>query len=508
MSRVLSVFLFYIKARGLKVKTVKIKAKVIQNDTGVFIQVPVLIDEKNQIIQPFLDFILKLKRDGKSQSTINNYTRATQWLLEYMAANPSGFSTPQNMFENFSSCLYSGTISEEGLDPSGLYWLPRSKQVARIYIYALSHLTDWIAENHKLTSMNPFIKADSHSQRLNYAAWYRKNKNDFLGHIKDKYINLTVRYARSIQGRRPLGKQIHDVIAFPENLFEEFYLKGIGSALDFRVALRDQLILLLMHGGGLRESEVLHLWIEDVLIDPFNKDSVKVRIYHPEDGRAPNNWRGRNNQTTRAAYLLEKYALTARNQLNGKKNVGWKNRLTDNKDSYLEVHWFPVEFGAIFAKVWRNYMRCIVCIERNHPYAFISFHRQHLGKAYTLNAFHDNYRRGLRRIGLNVSKSNGLSPHSHRHAYGRRLGRAGVEPIIIKKCLHHFSIESQLVYTTPSVKEVTKALTGAAEKLLNLSDSNEEIGTPSWQVLLEHGFDDIDPFKLFTGKNPKFGKYK
>ncbi|OTG65538.1 gamma-mobile-trio recombinase GmtY [Acinetobacter silvestris] len=489
-------------------RTVKVTAKIIQNDTGVFIQTPVLMDENNEIIQPFLDFVLKLKRDGKSQSTINNSTRATQRLLEYMAANPNGFSTPQTMFENFSSCLYSGTISEEGLDPSGLYWLPHSKQVAQIYIYALSQLTDWMAENHKSTSMNPFIKADSHTQRLNYAAWFRKNQNDFLGHIKDKHINSTVRYARSIQGRKPLGKQIHDAIEFPENTFEKFYFSGLGGALDCRVALRDQLILLLMHGGGLRESEALHLWIEDVLIDPFNNNSVKVRVYHPEEGRAPNKWRGRSNQTTRAAYLLEKYALTPRNQLSGKKNVGWKNRLTDNKDSYLEIHWFPIQFGEIFAKAWNNYMRYLVCIERNHPYAFISFHSQHLGEAYTLNAFHDNYRRGLKRIGLDVSKSDGLSPHSHRHAYGRRLSRAGVEPIIIKKCLHHSSIESQLVYTTPSLKEVTKALTAATEQLLNPSDSNEETCTPSWQVLLQHGFDDIDPYNLFAGKNPKFGKHK
>ena len=65
---------------------VKVNAKVLQDNTGICIEIPVLLDENKEIIKPFLEFILKLKRDGKSQSTISNYTRATQLLLEYMAA--------------------------------------------------------------------------------------------------------------------------------------------------------------------------------------------------------------------------------------------------------------------------------------------------------------------------------------------------------------------------------------------------------------------------------------
>ena len=160
--------------------------------------------------------------------------------------------------------------------------------------------------------MNPLVKADSLTQRLNYAAWFRRNQHNFLGHIKDKHVNSTVREARSIKGKRQLGKQLQVAIEFPERYFEAFYIDGLGGAVDHRATLRDQLILLLMHGGGLREPETLHLWLEDVFIDPLNENSVKVRIYHPEDGKAPNNWRGRSGKTTRAAYLKEKYALSPR----------------------------------------------------------------------------------------------------------------------------------------------------------------------------------------------------
>ncbi|MEO3355545.1 gamma-mobile-trio recombinase GmtY [Acinetobacter haemolyticus] len=344
------------------------------------------------------------------------------------------------------------------------------------------------------------------TQYLNFAAWFRRNQHNFLGHIKDKHINSTVHYARSIQGKRPLGKQSQDAIEFPERYFESFYFNGLGGASDRRIVLRDQLILLLMHGGGLRESEALHLWIEDVLIDPSNFNNVKVRIYHPEDGKAPNNWRGCSGKTTRAAYLKEKYALSPRNDLMGKKYVGWKSRVTDSKEQYLEVHWFPTIFGEVFSKLWQDYIRFLTILERNHPYAFVSFHHKHLGNAYTLNAFHHNYHQALKRIGLKPCKADGLTPHSHRHSYGRRLRRAGVDEIVIKKCLHHASLDSQIVYTTPSIKEVTASLNAATFRLLNPTEPIEQIGTPSWAVLTEHGLNDIDLDGLFTGKHPKLGK--
>lgn len=485
---------------------VRINAKIIQDDSGVFTEIPVLLDENQDVIKPLMEYTLKLKRDGMSQSTILNCIKATQLLLEYMSANTSGFQNPESLFENFTSRLYTGTIGDDGLDPSGLYWLPCSKQVCKLYINALTKLTDWLASNNNGTTMNPLVEANTSAQRLKYASWFRKNHNNFLGHLKDTHIHLTARYARNIQGKRPLGKQSQEAIEFPEHHFSEFYFNGLGGAIDRRVVLRDQLILLLMHGGGLRESETLHLWVEDVSIDPLNNNSMKVRIYHPEDGKAPNNWRGRTGKTTRAAYLKEQYALSPRNDLMGKKRVGWKSTVTDSKDEYLEVHWFPNIFGEIFARLWKDYIRFLTVIERNHPYAFISFHRDHIGKPYTLNAFHDSYRQGLKRIGLTPCKSQGLSPHSHRHSFGRRLRRAGIPEVVIKKCLHHASLESQIVYTSPTAKEVSNILTAASISLLTPIESVNQTSIPSWLSLMEHGFSDIDPVGLFTGKNPKLGK--
>lgn len=480
-------------------QTVKVKSKVFEDNTGVCSEVPILLDSKKQPIKPLLEYIIKLKRDGRSVSTLSQCIDATKLLLEYMEANSNCFSSPKSMFEVFSSRLYTGTISNQGLDPSGLYWLPRSMKIVKTYIYALTKLTDWLDINHKGEKLNPLCIADSYTKRLNYAAWFRKNQYDFLGHIKDKHINSTLRQARSILGKRQLGQIFHDAIEFPESHFENFYLNGIGGAKNLRVRVRDQLILILMHGGGLRLSEALHLWIEDVYIDNINPNSVTVRIYHPEYGKAPNNWRSHSGRTTRAAYLKEKYALNPRNNLISKERLGWKCAVVDHKDHYIQVHWFPSIFGEIFYRLWKTYTRFLIVIDRNHPYAFINFHDDHIGKPYQLNSFQYNYSQGLKRIGLNSNKSEGFSPHSHRHSYGRRLSRTNVPTIIIKKCLHHACLSSQNVYTAPTPKEVSKHLNEALRKLSDPINSEIFDDIPSWENILKNGFKDIDPFGYFSG---------
>lgn len=74
---------------------------------------------------------------------------------------------------------------------------------------------------------------------------------------------------------------------------------------------------------------------------------------------------------------------------------------------------------------------------------------------------------------------------------------------MIKKCLHHASIESQTVYTTPTAKEITMSLNNATERLLSPDEDIGQIGIPSWEALTINGFEDIDPTGLFTGQYAK-----
>lgn len=476
--------------------TVSVVAKIVEDNTGVASEIPLLITEEGEL-SLLTDYLLHLHANGRSKSTLEKVVRAVSLLLDYMEANADAFTDPEKLFQAFVRRLYSGTASEAGLDPSGLYWLPASEVTVRERIIALTGFTDWLADKQGTKPLNSLRKATPHEERLQYAAWFRRNQNNFLGHIKDKSISNTVKRARSIKGRTPLVKTEDDAISFPNARFEAFFLQGIGGAKDPRVALRDKLILLLMHGAGLRISEAMLLWVTDVFENPTDPSQALVRIYSEREGVAPEGWKSRKGDRTRKAYLKENYGRIPRCEMKLTQHLGWKTRLVDDKDGYLIAHWFPVDFGRIFMTLWKTYMKYRATADAHHPYALISFDSKVFGNPYTINAFNQNYAASLRRIGLEPNKAEGLDPHGHRHNYGRRLTQAGIDPLIRKKCLHHKSLESQTVYTLPGHKDVSDMLNAASEQLTR---PDAKIMAPDWKALIEHGFEDIDPQGLYTGK--------
>jgi hypothetical protein len=72
--------------------------------------------------------------------------------------------------------------------------------------------------------------------------------------------------------------------------------------------------------------------------------------------------------------------LTPRTNLTGTKHVGWKYQVVDHKDNYIQLFWFPKQAAILFGKLWRNYCRYLTPVDRQHPYAFISFEESHAGK--------------------------------------------------------------------------------------------------------------------------------
>jgi site-specific recombinase XerC len=481
--------------------TVSVIAKIVEDNTGVASQIPLLMTEDGEL-SSLTDYLLYLHANGRSKSMLEKVVRAVAMLLDYMEANADEFTDPEKLFQTFVRRLYSGTASESGLDPSGLYWVPASESTVRERISALTGFTDWLADKLRAKPLNLLRKATPHEERLNYAAWFRRNQNDFLGHIKDKSISTTVKRARSIKGRTPLAKTDDDAISFPTAKFEAFFTQGVGGAKDPRVALRDKLILLLMHGAGLRISEAMLLWVTDVFENTTDPSQAVVRIYSEREGIAPEGWKSRKGERTRKVHLKEEYGRIPRCEMKGTQYLGWKARLVDDKEGYLIAQWFPVDFGRVFMALWKTYLKYRATAAARHPYSFVSFDSKSFGNPYTINAFNQNYAAGLRRIGLEPNKAEGLDPHGHRHNYGRRLTQAGIDPLIRKKCLHHKSLESQMVYTLPGNQDVSNMLSAASGQL---NQPNVKVMPLDWKALVEHGFEDIDPHGLYTGKRPRFG---
>jgi hypothetical protein len=127
-----------------------------------------------------------------------------------------------------------------------------------------------------------------------------------------------------------------------------------------------------------------------------------------------------------------------------------------------------------------------------------------VGSVYSIESYKQMHRRAVERIGLIASRLCGTVPHGHRHAYGRRLARAGVDPVLRKKALHHKGLASQAVYTAPNMTEVTRTLNAAAGKLDELTLEGRTV-TPNLERAkwLAFGFEDIDPDGLISGGSPK-----
>ena len=243
--------------------------------------------------------------------------------------------------------------------------------------------------------------------------------------------------------------------AFPEEHFELLVVEGFRRrARDSRgpIDLRNVVITYLMHFGGLRLSEALSLWNDDVSVEA---GEVIVRVHHPEFGLAP---RGK---TNRAAYLQSQYGLQPRNRLVKATDplfLGWKNGLiTDPYRRCFEVFFYPYEAGQIFAELWRDYhlkQRVKPKVGEGHPYAFTN----KSGQPYSHRMFRKAHKLGIERVGLVYEKIEGTTPHGHRHAYGQRLARDGADSLLLKNAMHHASITSSQTYTQPTTTQMRQSL--------------------------------------------------
>lgn len=437
---------------------------VYNDSSGSFYQVPVLHTEHGHL-DSLLDYCLE--HHAKSTGWKRKLVFDVRLLLTYMHANPHEQNS-ELLFQNFASKLQTGTFnSSTGHDPSELGWTARPPDDAQQVITRLSNYLDWLGKRDPtVVSVNPMVPPSSIDRAARACAETYRRKYALLGHLWKASTDdeANVRKVRAKPGHNVQGEPP----AFPDEQFEE--LMDRGFTVGGRTSYRDQAITLLMHGGGFRVSEPMHLYIGDVTRDPSNYRKALVRIHHPSLGEAPNdllNERGRPIRCARQEYLLRKFGLAPRIDLMSKKEAGWKGVVFDEK-YYMHPFWFKPAYAEQFAEVWGKYMEEVADIPlrlRNHPYAFMNLYREPKGSIYALDKYIAAHGRACERIGLTVEKRLGTTPHGHRHSYGRRLSKAGIEPSLIKKCMHHSTEQSQETYTGQTTQEALQALEAAFERM-------------------------------------------
>ncbi|BDU71423.1 gamma-mobile-trio recombinase GmtY [Mesoterricola silvestris] len=439
------------------------RVRVHTDNTGAYTEIPALRTLEGWLT-PLLDYCLAHAHD-RSLAWMTKVNRSVQLFLEYVQANPDQ-PDPRALFQNFAQRLYTGTFDlESGLDPSWLCWRPLAPSEAAKVITHLSDFFGWLGKDNPVAAaVNPRYAGSAYDRLADEAAYQFRRERAFLGHTWAANDTPNSQ-GRMFRARRPPRVERGEPPSFPEESFEDLLMEGFKVA--GRQSYRDILITLLLHGAGFRESEPFHLYIGDVFPDPANPKRAMVLIHHPSFGDAPNDWkdeRGNPRQGNRAAYLAAKFGLAPRHLLMGSRQAGWKGG-THDAPYYKRAYWFIPEFGELFLKVWYLYLEQVARVPRAHPFAFINLGQDPRGGIYGLSQYNKAHRRACERIGLVVGKALGTTPHGHRHAYGRRLVGGGFSQEEIRRFMHHSSLDSQAVYTTPTTAQMIEHLRLGAERL-------------------------------------------
>lgn len=482
---------------------VTVRARVYKDSHGVYAEIPVIVTNYG-VLMPLVDYMLE-EALYKSASWKQKLAQVVGLLLDYMSANHQHFQRSEDLFKAFVARLYTGTADGEGRDPGQLYWMGMNTPLIRQLTNELTDFSDWMAEQQQTQPFNPWREATRDEEKLAWAAWeYRRNNSIFSHTVKYDLAALQNKRARQALIKRAPVVDRGAAKYFAEGRVEDLLFKGFivpgkqnSPRLEERLNLRDILITMLMNFGGLRVSEPFHLYCQDVLPDPYHPERAYVRVFHPEEGRAPPDWldaKGKPIKCYRTAYLKGRHGLIPRNLYysTAAMHAGWKGNVVEADGKFMPLFWCPTWAGELFMKLWVLYMAQRSRLRCDHPFAFVT----ETGKPYAINDFMGQHARAVERIGLVAGKMLGTSPHGHRHGYGQRLKAYMLDPLAVKKALHHKALESQVVYTEPDMQKVNRMIEAASQRM--------GAGTPLARPDFSHyGFEDIDPLGLLTGPNPK-----
>lgn len=123
---------------------VRLNARVFSDATGACTELPILLTEDGPVF-PLLDYLLMRSRE-RSLSWMRKVVQAAQLMLRFIDANERHFPDFQHLLNAFRRRLYTGTIGDDGLDPSGLYWMPVRTRTANMLLTALGDYCTWFAE--------------------------------------------------------------------------------------------------------------------------------------------------------------------------------------------------------------------------------------------------------------------------------------------------------------------------------------------------------------------------
>jgi len=382
----------------------------------------------------------------------------------------------------------------------------------RRYVEAINAFDKWQATFHGAQRLNP-------SEKQFMSAWeiyqdFKRRKNwDPLVHLHTARTHEKEKHQFQVvppyEHRRRHGQKPKTKKAFP--------ITRLFKLLDCVNNPRDELLLLLMAGGGLRKSEPLHLFRSDIE-QQTEWGELRVRLEDPEDGMTE--WTDDNNkaqQGTRSEYFEKKWRnehLPRTHPLrnlrprctHGDKDVlyvGFKGMTFGESDGanvfggdflgrHYDVHflwWLDPRVGARAQQVYQRYRNeCLLrnwntkepmtagWLERKHPWLFINLTPENYGDPLSYGSLESLWRNLLERLatrhGVDL-RGKGLGMHSLRHFYGWYCASVlRLDLTFTKMMMHHGSIESTQVYFKLSAAAAQKLLMTQHLKSQGYSDED------------------------------------
>ena len=441
------------------------------------------------VLKSHLEYLLHNKLRGRRNGWFNKSVQAVRLLIDYSYVNNGVFENPAKMFEAFAQRLFEGTVDDGGYDPTNLRWFPKSENSGNEIIRHITQYSDWLYDQKDGASelLNPKTKASEAERLFNLAAYNHRMNRSFLKHTySNEHKTNSINTSRAFNYRNKTPTSDDPQKPFEEDKIWDLLVQGflrVGQHRDSHILekydLSNLLITILMHYGGLRASEVFHIYVDDVIP---NKGLEQVRVYHPTEGLAPQWYRDSTNNSfcTRKQFLSEKYGIKDRLTATEKKyHAGWRDPVVSKVGKYFPVFFFGDSIDDVFYKLFRMYVeeqRVKPLPGRGHPFLFTNKN----GDPLSIKSFVEKHKRAVQKIGIRPYLESGGSPHSHRHAYGQRLADAksscpDIDEFIIKGAMHHGSIESQKTYTDPHVKKIADQLAKASHLVSAQNNKQAEL---------------------------------
>lgn len=398
--------------------------------------VPVIFDDNGSACPgPLLYFVWKRQQEYWSAAEFWKQARCLGRWLDYIGQDDFANATLNQALKAYFGAR------KEGYPKFG--WRPVSS--AADDVEAISEFGDFCAQVFDVPPINPIVQPQfSNVSRARLATWAKRLSQrgdwDMLVHaLNGDEAVKSLFGGRAYQPERPKRQKSRG------KSFPAAYVRGMFDACKNP---RDELAFLLLFYGGLRESELMHIFVSDISLLPDG--TARVVLAEPE--LAPMEWRdaaGRLTRGTRTDFLKEQFGISPRTCLpkNSNQFAGWKGMLFQ-ENNQTEVIWAVPEAGRRFWELHQKYMREVrLGVTAAHPYYFVEIGGPGFGTPWSLSAFDAQFTRCVEAVGLRRSRYEGVNPHGARHFMGYFLATVlKVDLLTAQEALRHVRVSSTRVY--------------------------------------------------------------